>query len=221
MLYVLGFLVFILSLEKKFYKYQFKMFAWNHMILAIFPLQSALIVNNIFKGLVWFVFPAILVICNDITAYIFGRMFGRTQLSSLSPKKTWEGAIGAFISTMMFSLFLSKLLLHLDFFLCPIKEIHAIPFLKTACDTSVLAKDVSFTVSIPFLSSYNFTLKQIQIHALMLGLFSSLIAPLGGLFASGFKRAVKIKDFANTIPGHGGLTDRMDCQILMVIILIV
>jgi phosphatidate cytidylyltransferase len=49
-----------------------------------------------------------------------------------------------------------------------------------------------------------------------LGLFASLLAPLGGLFASGFKRAIKIKDFADLIPGHGGLTDRMDCQILMV-----
>jgi len=40
------------------------------------------------------------------------------------------------------------------------------------------------------------------------------LAPLGGLFASAFKRSIKIKDFADTIPGHGGLTDRMDCQLL-------
>jgi len=186
------------------------------MILVIFQMQSALIASNIFKGLVWFVLPATLVICNDITAYIFGRMFGRTPLSSLSPKKTWEGAFGAFISTMLFSLLISKVLINFDFFLCPIKEIHAIPFLRTSCDTSQLAKDVSFTFAVPFSSNYNFTLQQIQLHALVLALFSSIIAPLGGLFASGFKRAVKIKDFANTIPGHGGITDRMDCQILMV-----
>jgi phosphatidate cytidylyltransferase len=47
-------------------------------------------------------------------------------------------------------------------------------------------------------------------------LFASFIAPFGGFFASGFKRALKIKDFADIIPGHGGITDRMDCQILMV-----
>lgn len=42
-----------------------------------------------------------------------------------------------------------------------------------------------------------------------------MIAPFGGFFASGFKRAIKIKDFGDTIPGHGGMTDRFDCQLLM------
>jgi len=46
-------------------------------------------------------------------------------------------------------------------------------------------------------------------------MFASLISPFGGFFASGFKRAIKVKDFADIIPGHGGITDRMDCQILM------
>ena len=42
--------------------------------------------------------------------------------------------------------------------------------------------------------------------------FASLVAPFGGFFASGFKRAFNIKDFGDSIPGHGGMTDRMDCQ---------
>ena len=65
-------------------------------------------------------------------------------------------------------------------------------------------------------STVTMPLKKIHFHTFFLGLFASLLAPLGGLFASGFKRAIKIKDFADLIPGHGGLTDRMDCQILMV-----
>jgi phosphatidate cytidylyltransferase len=55
----------------------------------------------------------------------------------------------------------------------------------------------------------------IQLHALIFALFASLIAPFGGFFASGVKRAFKIKDFSDSIPGHGGLTDRMDCQFIM------
>lgn len=52
-----------------------------------------------------------------------------------------------------------------------------------------------------------------QFHALVLSAFASIIAPFGGFFASGFKRGFKIKDFGDSIPGHGGMTDRMDCQV--------
>lgn len=53
------------------------------------------------------------------------------------------------------------------------------------------------------------------LHSLALSTFSSIIAPFGGFFASGFKRAFKIKDFGDVIPGHGGIMDRFDCQYLM------
>lgn len=51
-----------------------------------------------------------------------------------------------------------------------------------------------------------------QFHVFFLACFASLVAPFGGFFASGFKRAFDIKDFGHSIPGHGGMTDRMDCQ---------
>ncbi len=54
-----------------------------------------------------------------------------------------------------------------------------------------------------------------QAHSLILALFASTIGPFGGFFASGLKRAIKIKDFGNSIPGHGGVSDRMDCQVIM------
>ena len=53
----------------------------------------------------------------------------------------------------------------------------------------------------------------VQLHAIVLAMFASIIAPFGGFFASGFKRSFKIKDFGDSIPGHGGMTDRMDCQV--------
>jgi len=55
----------------------------------------------------------------------------------------------------------------------------------------------------------------VQIHALGLSLFASFVAPFGGFLASAIKRAYGLKDFASFIPGHGGMMDRMDCQLLM------
>lgn len=52
-------------------------------------------------------------------------------------------------------------------------------------------------------------------HAIWLSLFASLVAPFGGFFASGIKRAYKLDDFASLIPGHGGVYDRLDCQLIM------
>merc|ERR1712223_1264210 len=53
------------------------------------------------------------------------------------------------------------------------------------------------------------------LHAFFMSIFASVIGPFGGFFASGFKRAFKIKDFGDIIPGHGGIMDRFDCQFLM------
>ena len=53
MLYMIGFFLFINSLTKGYYKYQFRTFAWIHIILFIFGISSSLITANIFNGLIW------------------------------------------------------------------------------------------------------------------------------------------------------------------------
>lgn len=58
-----------------------------------------------YQGMIWFFLPASLVICNDIWAYICGMTFGKTPLIKLSPKKTVEGFVGAFVCTVIFSIF--------------------------------------------------------------------------------------------------------------------
>lgn len=58
---------------------------------------------------------------------------------------------------------------------------------------------------------YKIYVSDFNLHSMVMSLFASLIAPFGGFFASGVKRALKIKDFGDAIPGHGGLIDRFDC----------
>jgi phosphatidate cytidylyltransferase len=38
---------------------------------------------------------------NDTMAYLVGSLIGRTSLSSVSPKKTWEGTIGGILSEVI------------------------------------------------------------------------------------------------------------------------
>ena len=59
------------------------------------------------------------------------------------------------------------------------------------------------------------TIAPIYFHVMVLATFASIIAPFGGFFASGLKRTFNVKDFGDSIPGHGGITDRMDCQFIM------
>ena len=53
------------------------------------------------------------------------------------------------------------------------------------------------------------------ITAIILGIVLGLLAFLGDLLVSLFKRKVGIKDSGNIIPGHGGLLDRFDSYILV------
>lgn len=68
---------------------------------------------------------------------------------------------------------------------------------------------------LPENTQFSLTMEPMQIHTMIFATFASLIAPFGGFFASGLKRTFKIKDFGHSIPGHGGMTDRMDCQFIM------
>jgi phosphatidate cytidylyltransferase len=60
-----------------------------------------------------------LIIVNDIFAYLFGYFFGKHKLIALSPKKTWEGYIGGAISTLFFAFILTSALSQIPGITCP------------------------------------------------------------------------------------------------------
>ncbi|CAH1108923.1 unnamed protein product [Psylliodes chrysocephalus] len=221
-LYCGGFVLFVLSLVKKYYMKQFSLFAWTHVALLIVVTQSYLIIQNIFEGLIWFIVPVSMIICNDIMAYVFGFFFGKTPLIKLSPKKTWEGFIGGGISTVIFGFMMSYLMCQYSYFVCPIEYNETLGRMTMECEPSLLFRSTNYKLPeflAGFLTTFGLadsvSIYPFMLHSLSLSVFSSVIGPFGGFFASGFKRAFKIKDFGDVIPGHGGIMDRFDCQFLM------
>ena len=57
-----------------------------------------------------------------------------------------------------------------------------------------------------------------QIKFLILSLFFSFIAQLGDIIISYIKRAEGIKDSGKSLPGHGGIFDRIDGLVFVVIV---
>ncbi|KAG9333056.1 hypothetical protein JZ751_013841, partial [Albula glossodonta] len=157
--------------------------------------QSHLIIHNLFEGMIWFIVPISCVICNDIMAYMFGFFFGRTPLIKLS-----------------------YVMAGYRYFVCPVEFNNDSNSFTVDCEPSELfqLQDYSLPSVLESVTGWKTVrMYPFQIHSIALSAFASIMGPFGGFFASGFKRAFKIKDFANTIPGHGGIMDRFDCQYLM------
>lgn len=216
--YIGGFVWFVLSLRKGYYMRQFSLFAYTHVALFFVVLGALFLSQNIIHGIIWFLVPVSMIICNDIMAYMFGFFFGKTSLIELSPKKTWEGFIGGAFSTIIFGIVLSAWLCRFPYFVCPLADMEA----DGSCliPPSFIQKDyelpgILYPLAKLLRRSTSVSIKPFLLHAAVMSVFASIVGPFGGFFASGFKRAFKIKDFGAVIPGHGGLMDRFDCQLLM------
>lgn len=130
-----------------------------------------------------------------------------------------EGFVGAWICTILGGFICANILMRSKYFICPVNDLGANIFTGLECNPNPVF--IPHTYALPFIPhGWTFlpqtvSISPMQFHLMILASFASLIAPFGGFFASGLKRTFNIKDFGDSIPGHGGMTDRMDCQFIM------
>ena len=125
------------------------------------------------SGIETILYLVIITISADTFAYFTGVLFGKHKMiPSISPNKTWEGAIGGII----FSVTLASI--YYVTYLNPDKNL---------------------------------------ISVILMTLLLTVISIFGDLIFSAMKRHVNIKDFGNIMPGHGGILDRIDSLILVLL----
>lgn len=113
--------------------------------------------------------------------------------------------------TIVFSFFWGRFLASFQHLICPY-ETHP----NCVIDPVFVPVPMELHSTLTLLTGWHIAyIAPIQLHSVYLAFFASLVAPFGGFFASGIKRAYGLKDFDTIIPGHGGLMDRLDCQFIM------
>lgn len=108
----------------------------------------------------------------DAAAFFTGHYFGRHKLAPhISPAKTWEGAFGGLVLSIVVALLITVIPLGVPWYL-----------------------------------------------AILLGMLIGVAAVSGDLAESLIKRQANVKDSGNIMPGHGGMLDRIDSLLFVVIV---
>ena len=142
-----------------------------------------------FMGRRMLIYLLAITVCTDVFALVFGLLFGKHKMApTISPKKTWEGAIGGTCTALVVGV---AFIISYEYLPKPLNN-EGIVFFENVFDFQ------------------NFSLAGRIIFAIILTLFLSVCSQIGDLVASKLKRTYGIKDYSNIFPGHGGVLDRFD-----------
>lgn len=140
----------------------------------------------------------LLVVCvvgTDVFGYLFGSWLGRHQLSKISAKKTWEGAIfGVAVTTCIVLLFLYLF----GFSPNKIGDNAQGSFIGIQIGKETIIQTPIWWVS-----------------CTLIVMAICIVSICGDLLFSWFKRKNNIKDFSNFLKEHGGILDRIDALVVV------
>jgi phosphatidate cytidylyltransferase len=143
-------------------------------------------------GAIWVIYTLLAVWAGDIFAYFVGKSIGRHRMSpEISPKKTWEGAIGSIVASILVGVVWFQHAPQISAFLLRAGLIDP--------------------------RSGMFGLEQPRLWPIiLLSGVVNVAAQLGDLVESLIKRGAGVKDSGSILPGHGGMLDRIDAMLFAV-----
>ena len=168
-------------------------------------------------GLLATVMAVACIVAADVGAYFFGKQWGRTKLTEISPKKTVEGAAGGLLCSTAVAIAFCRVLrcarrvltllrckgaccCLLEEQVATSQQWHLLFVAEHACQWSTQHEPDGSCCSWP----------ASPVAAAILGVIIFFASLFGDLLESAMKREAGLKDASNLIPGHGGLLDRFD-----------
>jgi phosphatidate cytidylyltransferase len=157
-------------------------FAFAYIAL---PLACLVQLREQWQGAFYLLYLLLVVWAGDVFAYFIGKSIGRHRMSpSVSPHKTWEGAIASVAASVAVGL----LMFH-----------YAIPISSALLRAHLINLQDGVFNNQPSL-----------IPIIALSIVLNIAAQLGDLVESLIKRGANVKDSGAILPGHGGMFDRID-----------
>jgi len=172
------------------------------LVMIYVGFGSASIVLLRLIGVRFIVYMLLISTLTDTFAYFIGMKFGMHKMTpNISPKKSWEGAIGgSIVATIIASLFA---MYYGDIFVVG-------TFLGDLFNSS---GEITLLERLLIGSNFSFGLQFLLVF--ILTFFATIVSQFGDLMASKLKRHYQIKDFGSIFPGHGGIMDRFDSVMLV------
>jgi phosphatidate cytidylyltransferase len=139
------------------------------------------------------VFLFCVVWAGDTTAYYVGRAWGRHKLApSLSPGKSWEGAVASVAGSVLVA---AALVGFATVQQAPWDSV-VLSWLERVCPAAILSYPDEIW------------------YWLVLAAVVNVAGQVGDLAESALKRSADVKDSGDLLPGHGGVLDRIDALLL-------